>query len=542
MHDAHGPDPYAPQRSQTPDSSPGYTGETVNLSGERGTAPDHPEPYHFQVPPANQPARFERVEPPPPKPKSDRTCLWLGIAGTVLAVALVCMGIGIIGALTVLGSQVSEVFSEIASGLEEPSSNGFDDFDDVVGSTMPSPLYPELYPALPATGMADLATVETPIIAATAGDMELVRVLRMTGGVGLQVDYAPDGSRIAVATDSGVVHIWNIAEQATERVLEADIQSLYDVAFSPDGQTVAAGDANGTIWLWNVADGSLLTTFTPDVIAANSIVFAPDGQTLAVGNAEGEVFVLEPADGTVLATLHTDDTYFSIQALAFSPDGQRLAAGTTDGSILVWDVDSSMPRYVLEGHTDWVRGVAFSPDGSLLASGSDDNTARIWNVAQGNEVHVLEGHSDWVRSVMFSPDGQTVITASDDTTVRLWDVGRGTQQAMMGDDTLNWLNGAALSPDGQIVAATYYDGALLLWDIRNERILATLQADTYNSILSVVLGADDTALLAAGKDGAIQRWQLPEAIRIPPLSGLEPHTGSILSLAYGPDGRTVALG
>jgi WD40 repeat protein len=44
---------------------------------------------------------------------------------------------------------------------------------------------------------------------------------------------------------------------------------------------------------------------------------------------------------------------------------------------------------VLEGHTDWVRGVAWSPDGSRLASASNDQTVRVWDPTAGSAVSVL---------------------------------------------------------------------------------------------------------------------------------------------------------
>lgn len=72
--------------------------------------PDQPGQSPFQVPPDYQP-------PPPPR-SGMPTWLWVVIIGggasVLLCVIVAVVGIGI---LTMLGSQVSEVFSEINSGL-----------------------------------------------------------------------------------------------------------------------------------------------------------------------------------------------------------------------------------------------------------------------------------------------------------------------------------------------------------------------------------------------------------------------------------------
>ncbi|NJO06776.1 MAG: hypothetical protein HC876_15350, partial [Chloroflexaceae bacterium] len=96
---------------------------------------------------------------------------------------------------------------------------------------------------------------------------------------------------------------------------------------------------------------------------------------------------------------------------AIAPDGPLVAGGTVSGTVYLWGAEST-PRYVLRGHTDWVRGLAFGPESFLLASASDDGTVRVWRTSDGSLLYNIAAHDDWVRAVAFSPDGSLLASAS----------------------------------------------------------------------------------------------------------------------------------
>ena len=208
---------------------------------------------------------------------------------------------------------------------------------------------------------------------------------------------------------------WHLPEGAKARLGKGTIQ---EIQYSPDGTRLAVAGSIG-IWLYDTStyqEVALLTGHTGWVL---SVAFSPDGNTLASGSSDGTVRLWDARTGAHLQTLtgHTN----RVESVAFSPDGNTLASGSYDGTVRLWDARTGAHLQTL-GHTDSVFSVAFSPDGNTIASGSRDETVRLWDARTGADLQTLIGHTDSVFSVAFSPDGSTLASGSLDDTVLLWDM------------------------------------------------------------------------------------------------------------------------
>jgi WD40 repeat protein len=191
----------------------------------------------------------------------------------------------------------------------------------------------------------------------------------------------------------------------------------------------------------------------------------------------------------------------------------------------------------LKGHTRFVQCVAFSPDGTTLASAGADHTARLWDVAAGREKVGCARHDDWVTSVDFAPDGVLLCTGSHDGRVRLWDASTG-KPGPGPRGRQGVVTSVAFAPDGGRVAWGSYNGSVGLWGLGRSAAPALFEPDL-GRVFTVQFAPGGATLAAAGTAPGAQVWDV--AMGLP--GGILQHGDrqGCRSLAYAPDGRTLAL-
>jgi len=153
--------------------------------------------------------------------------------------------------------------------------------------------------------------------------------------------FAADGTRLVTAhrllsrNVPGTGHV-EVADRATERVLDRWDLDVDRIDVSPDGRVVAQGTPSGDVVLRDLGTSRQ--------------------SRILVGHV-GQIWDLD-----------------------FSSDGRLLATSGQDATVRLWDVETGTQRVALRGHDSVVLTGQFSPDGSRLVTTSGDGTVRVWAV------------------------------------------------------------------------------------------------------------------------------------------------------------------
>jgi WD40 repeat protein/predicted Ser/Thr protein kinase len=373
-------------------------------------------------------------------------------------------------------------------------------------------------------------------------------LLRLQSGEGRCefMDFSPDGKMLAGGTQTGHILLWDANSGMELGRLSGGSRSISSLDFSPDSRQLAAASASGAIQIWDVAKRLLLLSLNRHSGGAESLVYSADGRRLA-SIAQREVLIWNPATGQVLAEFMGSGTMRG--SLAFSPSGRTLLTSGWDQTILLWDVEKASALQTLSGVREGIGYAAFSPDSKTFVTASRTAGARFWEVATGRFIEHLGVRS---RFAEISPDGERLAVGITDGVVLLYPIPLGAETPQRLNTNFHRVISAAFSPDGRLLAIRGDHPTAEVWDLDSNRLLANLPHDKRVSsvvffpsgqhfdftVSSLAFSPDGRTIASGSENGKVHLWT-PTGDEI---GVLDAHEGAAGAVAFASVNRLVTGG
>ncbi len=384
--------------------------------------------------------------------------------------------------------------------------------------------------------------------------------------------FSNDGRCLASCDDAGVAVLWDTDTGKQRLALPGHprpaplMRYAADLRFTADGSTIAAAfflPTRSTLAFWELRgpESSQRALWeVPGVV--KTLAISPDMKSVAMDIWNG-VQVRDIETGNLKS--QTLDQKGHVLALAFSPDGRAVVSGGAGKTVRVLDLVSgpaspatrparsetrpdepAEPRLPAMGsravgaHLAPLSAIAVSPDGKTVVSADNDGVVSAWDLTAPDKARmVLPKHEPPLRSLLFTPDGRTLVATSGGGT-RLWETASPRELAGFPEA----VGRAVLSPDARtLISANEEGGGLLkMVDVTTGKLLFSTPAHT-KAVYGLAISPDGR-LLASGAidDPVVKFWKVAGGLTPAGEVSLKGRANSIGSLAWSPDGRSVAVG
>jgi WD40 repeat protein len=412
------------------------------------------------------------------------------------------------------------------------------------------------------------------------------------------ISLARDGSRLAVGlghnavsgTSESQIRIYDTSHGRQRVQLDGHRGAITSVMFDKDGATTLSGSLDGTARLWNVETGETIRQLIGHKGAVTCVSYSAVGDDLITGGADRTVRVWgspqfesltlsadQPTNIRVspmqnrLATFNSNtitlwNTSTSERIRTFSPGGE-FGAFSSDGltflsidrqrTIRTWDVTTGANK------TDWqltknVRSLeyllgittvvaALHPNDRWLAV-AEEPSVQIWDLIEQKLIHTLPPRKNSVTDLTFSKDGKFLVTArgeplyqfNKEREVAVWRVEDWSLRRTMEDCPLAPIR-LAVSPNGMFIAAAILNGQstdqeVVVWDfdtgVRQSRLVG------FNGpIWSLAYSPDGKSLATGEQNGLIKLWDVANGIE---RLQLKEHVNAVHQVQFSPDNAFLA--
>lgn len=195
----------------------------------------------------------------------------------------------------------------------------------------------------------------------------LIRTMEDVGYI-YSVAWSSEENQGILATVGGNrVELWSPDESSLQVALTGQAGEITDIDWSPDGTRIASVGEASDVFLWDTSSNSIIARLEGQSANRfnNSVTWSPDNRQVASASDDGTIWVWDVNSQQGLEIVDRDSPVY---AIAWSPDGKKLAYGGENVSMQIIsaprlvpyppDVFTAVPFPVKKIRLSWIHNLA----------------------------------------------------------------------------------------------------------------------------------------------------------------------------------------
>jgi WD40 repeat protein len=285
----------------------------------------------------------------------------------------------------------------------------------------------------------------------------------------------------------------------------AHAATVWCVQFSPDGKLLASAGHDGSIKLWNVASLDNSRHLPANVQHVQDLAFSPNDSSLAVISSNGTCTILDVVRGVELGSIAAPGP---ASRLSYTTDGKSIFVAYRDGSLIRWNTaDASFQKLAVAapGEPSCLSAIS---DGRHVLMAYGLRRIQMWDAVTGKCVRDFVLGDDMYLHFAMAADRRSFVAVSVSGHTRLFDIRNDTSRCSVHLRDHVGANSVAFAANGKLAAIGRGDGSIVCWNCQSESPLRILSGNVGSPVHSLAFSPDGRTIAAGGNSGVVKLWHV----------------------------------